>query len=83
MTKDSILSEMEEHFHSLHTVIEKPEYIKISDRNVFRYKNQTVNIAILRMYLGCFFQFIHCCLSDIKSMAQSTYTLYENKNMVS
>lgn len=40
---------MEEHFHSLHTVTEKPEYVKISDRNVFRYKNKTVNIAMLQL----------------------------------
>lgn len=49
MTIDSILSEMEEHFRSLHTVIEKPEYIKISNRNVFRYTNKTVNIAMIQL----------------------------------
>lgn len=49
MTINSILSEMEEHFHSLHTVIEKPEYIKISNRNVFRYKNKTVNISMIQL----------------------------------
>lgn len=49
MTIDNILLEMEGYFHSLHTVIEKPEYIKISDRNVFRYKNKTVNIAMIQL----------------------------------
>jgi len=49
MTIDNILLEMEGFFHSLHTVIEKPEYIKISNRNVFRYKSKTVNIAMIQL----------------------------------
>jgi hypothetical protein len=42
------LLEMEKNFTLLHSTIEKPEYIDLGGRKVFRYKNKSVNITMIQ-----------------------------------
>jgi len=42
------LSEMKKKFNLLHSTIEKPEYIDLGGRKVFRYKNKSANIAMIQ-----------------------------------
>ena len=42
------LSKLERNFKLLHVKTEKPEYIELGNRKVFRYKNKSVNIASIQ-----------------------------------
>lgn len=62
------LSEMENFFNLLHSITEKPEYIELGSRKVFRYKNKSANIAMIQ-YMAR----VISCLYSTKLLIENTF----------